>query len=392
MNGPRLAFVYSPQSESLSFPTDCPFKTSRASLVRTQLLSFGLLGSPDARESHPHPATIEELTDFHTASYLDILQHAANGHLTAESLHAGLGTPDTPVFKDLFTYGAYACGAALHAADLLLNGDADVAFNLSGGFHHAFPNRAAGFCYLNDIVLACRRLAHAGKRVLCLDVDAHHGDGTQAAFYDRADVLTISLHESGKTLFPWGGFENEIGSGPGTGYNLNIPLPAGTYDLAFNHALKQVVFPILHAYDPDMIVLELGMDSLAGDPLTHLNLTNNAHADLIQSLLNCHKPLLVEGGGGYHVDNTVRGWTLAWQSCLNSASNHDPSLGLGGVMLANSEWLGGLRDHARPVTDSQRQNVEPTLQTSIDFLIQNAFPYHRLTPPLPSSPEPHHSP
>ena len=152
------------------------------------------------------------------------------------------------------------------AADLLLAGEADIVFNLLGGFHHARPEKAAGFCYINDVVLACLRLAEAGKRVACLDVDAHHGDGTQEAFYRRNDVLTISLHESGKTLFPWGGFESEMGEGPGLGYNVNVPLPAGTYDEAFLVAFDQIVVPLLQAYHPDILVLELGMDTLAGDP------------------------------------------------------------------------------------------------------------------------------
>jgi acetoin utilization protein AcuC len=381
MSNRRLAFLYSPEIESLAYPPDCPFKTQRAGLVRSRLLSFGLLGTPDCREVQPQPATLDELARFHTIPYLETLQRAATGDLTLEALHMGLGTPDTPLFRDLFHYGTWAAGAALRAADLLLQGEADIAFNLLGGFHHALPDRAAGFCYLNDVVLACDRLARAGKRVLCLDVDAHHGDGTQAAFYDRADVLTVSLHESGKTLFPWGGFEDEIGTGPGTGYNINLSLPAGIYDHAFLYALNQVVIPLIQAYDPDMIVLELGMDTLAGDPLTHLNLTNNACADLLQSLLRFRKPLLVEGGGGYHVDNTVRGWALAWQTCENSDAHHDLSLGVGGVLLGSAEWSGGLRDHARPVSDDQRQAVEPALLTSIQTLAPTLFRYHHLAAP-----------
>ena len=109
------------------------------------------------------------------------------------------------------------------AADLLLQRKADVAFNLLGGFHHAMPERAAGFCYLNDVALACLKLAAAGSRVLYLDVDAHHGDGVQSAFYRRKDVMTISLHETGKTLFPWGGFEDEIGEGAGLGLQRQCP-------------------------------------------------------------------------------------------------------------------------------------------------------------------------
>jgi len=377
MNDRKLAFIYTPEIEHLSYPADCPFKTQRAGQTRQRLRAFGLLGSEYQTEVAPRMATLAELRQFHTAPYLEELQRAAAGDLTVEGLHMGIGGPDTPVFRDLFAYGSWACGAALTAADLLLEGKADIAFNLLGGFHHAMAGKAAGFCYLNDIVLACMRLAAAGKRVACLDVDAHHGDGTQAAFYTRKDVLTISLHESGKTLFPWGGFENETGEGPGLGYNVNLSLPAGTYDDAFLLAFDRVTVPLLQAYNPDVIVVELGMDALAGDPLTHLCLTNNSLMDALGRLLRLDKPLLISGGGGYHVDNTVRGWAAAWRTCCGE-EEHDFSAGMGGCMLASSEWIGGLRDHALAVSSEQRQAVESELLATIESVANNALPNLRL--------------
>lgn len=378
MNPRRLAFIYAPEVEGLSYPPDCPFKTQRASLTRQRLLSFGMLGTPDRREVATPPAPVAELERFHAPAYLNELQRAAGGDLTVDGLHMGLGGPDTPVFKDMFTYGAWACGAGLTAADLLLAGQADVAFNLLGGFHHAMAARAGGFCYLNDVVLACLRLTAAGHRVACLDIDAHHGDGTQSAFYSRRDVLTISLHESGKTLFPWGGFENEIGDGAGLGYNVNLSLPAQTYDEAFVAAFDRVVVPLLGAYQPDVLVVELGMDTLAGDPLTHLTLTNNVLGEVIPRLLALERPILVAGGGGYHVENTVRAWTLAWKLFGGEDEEHDLSLGLGGVMLGSSEWVGGLRDRELSVTPEQRQAVEPALTAAITAVRHTIFRYHGL--------------
>lgn len=378
MNHRRLAFVYPPEAEGLSYPPDCPFKTQRAGLTRQRLRAFGLLGGPGREEISAAPASEADLLRFHTPAYLEQLRRAAAGELTVEGLRMGLGTPDTPVFRDLFAYGALACGAALKAAELLLEGRAEVVFHLLGGFHHARAERAAGFCYLNDMVLACQRLAAAGQRVAYLDVDAHHGDGVQDAFYARNDVLTISLHESGKTLFPWGGFENEIGEGPGRGYNVNVSLPAGTYDEAFLMAVDEVVLPLLKAYKPDVLVLELGMDTLAGDPLTHLALSNNAHAALIQRLLALDLPVLVAGGGGYHVENTVRGWARAWRVFAGEEEEPDGSAGLGGVLLGSSEWAGGLRDPVRPVSAEQRAAVEPELRQSIAAVIRQVFPYHGL--------------
>lgn len=378
MNDRRLAFVYAPEVEGLSYPPDCPFKTHRATLTRRRLLSFGLLNSPGREEVRTPAAPRAALERLHGARYLDELARAAAGDLTPDGLQMGLGTPDTPVFRDLYTYGAWACGAALTAADLLIEGKAGIAFSLLGGFHHAMPERAGGFCYLNDVALACQRLADSGRRVVYVDVDAHHGDGVQAMFYRRRDVLTISLHESGRTLYPWGGFEDEIGEGAGRGFNVNISLPAGTYDAAFLRAFDEVALPLIRAYRPDLAVLELGMDALAGDPLTHLNLTNHAHEAVLRRLLEFELPLLVAGGGGYHVENTVRGWALAWKVCAGEDDEHDLSLGMGGVMLASSEWAGGLRDRELPVTPAQREAVDPALRQSIDAVRRNVFPCHGL--------------
>jgi acetoin utilization protein AcuC len=296
----------------------------------------------------------------------------------------GLGGPDTPVFKDMFEYSAWACGAALSATDLLLAGKADIVFNLLGGFHHAMAEHAAGFCYLNDVALACQRLAAACRRVAYVDVDAHHGDGVEDFFYRRNDVLTISMHESGKTLFPWRGFEHEIGEGAGLGYNVNVPLPAGTYDEAFLLAFDRVVLPVLGAFGPDVIVVELGLDTLAGDPLTHLHMTNNAVVEVMKRLMEFQRPLLVSGGGGYHVENTVRGWALAWRTCLGAGDEDVYSLGLGGVMLGNLDWAGGLRDRELPITAEQRADVEPVLRATIDRVVHNVFRHHGLgTQPTP---------
>jgi acetoin utilization protein AcuC len=378
MNERKLAFLYSPKIEALSYPPDCPFKLQRAGLVRLRLKSLGLIGDKNCFENEPRCASIAEMEQFHTAHYLQEMQRAMTGDLTADGFRMGFGGPDTPVFKDMFACGAWGCGAGLTGAELLLRGEADIVFNLLGGFHHAFPELAAGFCYLNDVVLACMKLAGAGKRVLYLDVDAHHGDGVQAAFYGRKDVMTISLHESGKTLFPWGGFEDEMGEGDGHGFNVNVPLPAETYDEAYLRALDSVAMPLAAAFGPDVLVLELGMDILAGDPLTHLRMTNNVVVEIAKRVLNLNCPVLVAGGGGYHVENTVRGWALAWRTF--SGDDEDSDFGMGGVMLESTEWAGGLRDRVLAVPVDQRRAVEPPLQATIQTIVKNLFPLHGLEP------------
>lgn len=365
--------IYSEELAALHYPADCPFKTSRAVRLRQKLRSFGLL----EREVSARPATRAELEQFHSPAYLDELLRATNGDLRLEGLQMGLGTPETPVFRDLWPYAVWAAGASLRGVELLLGGEAKVVFNPWGGFHHAMSDRASGFCYVNDVVLACQMAAVAGYRVLCLDLDAHHGDGQQAAFYHRRDVLTMSLHESGKTLFPWGGFEDEIGEGEGRGFNVNVPVPAETYDEAYLTAFYQAAWPVIRAYAPHLIVVELGMDALAGDPLTHLRLSNNVFVELLTRLQDLQVPMLITGGGGYHEENTVRGWTLAWQT-LCGDDGHDLSMGFGGDFLESTEWLGGLRDRTRPAIPEQRAIVEPAIHETLNRVRHLVFPFHGL--------------
>jgi acetoin utilization protein AcuC len=375
----ELAFIYSDEMGSLRYPPDCPFRLDRIPMTRHRLSSLGLLSGNHVKIVAPQPASNADLARHHDSSYLAELRKAVTGDLTPTGLLMGLGTVDTPVFHDLYRAGAMAAGATLAAADLVIYGKAHFVFSPFGGFHHAMKARANGFCYVNDVALGCIRLTDAGKRVLFLDVDAHHGDGVQEAFYDRRDVLTISIHETGKTLYPWSGFESETGTGPGIGYNVNLPVPADTYNEAYLALFHAIVVPLTNAFDPDIIVVELGMDALAGDPLTHLRLTNDAHVDILRSLMSRGKPIVCVGGGGYNVHNTVRGWARAWQTLCGMDDNDDWTLGLGGVMLGSTEWSGGLRDPSLPVTPEQRQTVLPEIHQTIRAIRQTVFPIHGLS-------------
>lgn len=293
----------------------------------------------------------------------------------------GLGTPDCPVFKGMYDYASLAAGASVVAAECLLRGEAMAAFNPSGGYHHAWPDRASGFCYINDVVLACMTLAAGGRRVAFVDLDVHHSDGVQGAFYDRSDVLVMSIHESGHTLFPGTGFEDEIGTGAGRGFTVNLPLPVGTYDAAYEGAFAAVVLPLLRAYKPDYIVVEAGMDTLSGDPLAHLHLTNNVPADCLGRILAMGLPTLVTGGGGYNVENTVRGWALLWSVMCGDASD-DLAAGLGGVMLGNSDWAGGMRDRTLISDAGRRTVVDTEIAATVRRVREHVFPLHGLDPPV----------
>ena len=378
MRTKKTAFIYSAELEKFSYPADCPFNTSRAGKVRKILNSMALLSGDNTSEVTPAPAERIVLKKFHSARYLHALKTAAKGRWDTEALNMGIGTLDCPVFAGLYDYGVLAAGGTLTGAKMILSGSAEVAFNPSGGFHHAAPERASGFCYINDVALACMVLAEEGKRVLYLDVDVHHGDGVLYGFYDRSDVMTISFHENPKTLFPGTGSVEEIGKGQGKGYCVNVPLPVGTYDEAYIKAFEDIVLPLIGAYDPDAIVFEFGADALAGDPLAHLCLTNNAYAEVIEHLLSFDKPILATGGGGYNIENTVRAWALAWSIFAGAESDHDMHHGVGGVMLESTDWQGGLRDRALAVTAEQRQDVEPAIDAVIASVREKVFPIHGL--------------
>ena len=371
-------FIYSSEFEKHLYPPEHPFNTVRAKRVRDIVNSMGLLTGSGGRQVAPEPAERVVLKKFHTARYLHALKTSAAGHWSPEALEMGIGSPDCPIFKGLYDYAVLAAGGTLTAAKMILAGQTDLAFNPSGGYHHAGPELAAGFCYIDDVALACIVLAEQGKRVLYLDVDVHHGDGVANAFYDRSDVLTISLHQNPKTLFPGTGFEDEIGTGEGKAYCVNVPLPVGTYDQAYMKAFEAIAVPLMKAYNPDVIVFELGADALAGDPLANLSLTNNTYAEIINHLMKFGKPVLATGGGGYNVENTVRAWALAWSIFCGADQGEDIHHAIGGVLLESTEWQGGLRDRELPVSDSQRETVMPALDTTIEKIKANIFPIHGL--------------
>lgn len=376
----RKVFLHDPRLDQNGYPAACPFNTRRAGQTRAKVEAMGLLHGEDRCAAAPVALDRALLERFHAVEYLDALEQASRGELHPDdALRFGLGTPDCPIFHGMYDYIRLAAGGTVTGARMLLAGQAGIAFNPSGGFHHAQRANAAGFCFINDVVLAAQLLADAGKRVLFLDIDVHHCDGVQDAFYDRSDVMTVSLHESGRTLFPGTGFEDEIGTGEGRGYCVNVPLPVGMYDEAYERAFHSVVLPVIRKFDPDVFILELGMDALAGDPLAHLHLTNNVLADIVQQIVDFERPILATGGGGYNVANTVRGWSLCWSVlCGEHAGQQDLMIGMGGVMLENSDWLGGLRDRMLLTDGGRRDTVDAEVGVTVQRLRQLLFPLHGL--------------
>lgn len=378
MTAQRPVFIHSPKFAKNVYPEECPFNSGRAEMTKRILHSMGMLSGRDGIEFEAQSADRTVLQGFHTAEYLDILRDSAQGTFSEESLGAGLGTPDTPIFEAMYDHSVLVAGATLLGAELIRDGQTRIAFNPSGGLHHAHRSRAAGFCYINDVVIGCQCLANAGMKVLFLDVDAHHSDGVQGAFWNNRSVMTISFHESPYTLYPGTGFETEIGGPAAAGFSVNVPLPAGTTDASYLGAVREIVPPLAHAFNPDAIVLELGMDGLNGDPLTHLSLTNNAYAEVVEMILSFRKPVLATGGGGYNILNTARSWALMWSILSGSGTDEEMALGLGGVMLESTEWKAGLRDRALAIPPNDLEEAGRTLERTITEVKRLVFPLHGL--------------
>ncbi len=377
MKPSAAAFIHSKEIQQYQYPPESPFKTQRASMTKDILLQNGLYtNDKDRFEEPPRKAKDEEILLFHTKPYLEALRRVSAGNMTAQDLFMGLGTGDCPIFSDLYNYASLAAGGTIRAAELILENRAQVAFNPSGGYHHAYSSEAGGFCYINDVAIACTILKNAGKKVFCLDIDAHHGNGTQKAFIDDPAVFTLSMHESGNTLFPGSGFENEIGTGKGKGFCTNIPVPAGCDDDLYLLAYRSIVPKLLEKFKPDVLVLEIGMDILCGDPLTNLKMTNNVLTDILPQLRDLGIPILATGGGGYTPSDTARGWALSWSILCDIEPDNPMSLGMGGVFLGSSEWDAGLKDMHYYTPAPEKEQLFDTINKTVELVKKNIFPIH----------------
>ncbi len=274
------------------------------------------------------PAATEDLLLFHTPEYLKVLEEADSGQMPEGGPAHGLGPGDNPVFRGVYRWSRLSAGASLQGARMVLEGRGRLggparAFNIAGGLHHAMASRASGFCYVNDAAIAVKWLVDQGARVAYVDMDAHHGDGVQGAFYGTDRVLTISLHETGRSLFPGTGFVDETGGAGGEGYSVNVPLPPGTGDGEFIRAFKAVVPDLVRAFGPDVLVTQLGADTLSTDPLTHLRLSVRGFEEAVRVLRSLGLPWLALGGGGYDMGATARAWSVAW-AVMNDAEAELP--------------------------------------------------------------------
>jgi len=304
-------------------PPGHPLRPGRLHDFWEMLHAYHAFDAPNTRIVPPRAPTDDELATVHSREYIDVVRRLSGGETGLNVARYGFGAGDNPVFGGMFDSEGLKVGAALVAAELLPAGEADVAFSFGGGLHHAGRDFASGFCLFGDGAAAIYRLLAGGWRVAYIDIDAHHGDGVQAAFYDDDRVLTISFHESGRFLFPGTGFTHELGEGAGRGFSVNVPLLPFTNNEIFIWAFDQVVPPLLERFAPDVIVAQLGVDAHWRDPLTHLALTTHGLEALFRKIHRLGPRWLAVGGGGYDRTVVPRAWTPAWGVMSNQTFPDD---------------------------------------------------------------------
>jgi acetoin utilization protein AcuC len=282
-----------------------PLRVPRVSTVLDLVRAMGWVGPEEFRLS-PRAKPVA-LTLWHTPDYVAALQRAEESGVVDDATRArhGLGTASNPVFPEMFRRPATGAGASLLAGELLRDGGR--VHNPGGGTHHGMPDRAAGFCYLNDAVLGLLSLRRNGvRRIAYVDIDAHHMDGVEHAFADDPDMLLVSTHEEKRWPFT-GALEDR-----GVGQVFNLPLPRALNDSEFSHARDRLILPAVERFAPDAIVLQCGADALEEDPLSRLALSNNAHWDCLAALMPLAPRFLLLGGGGYNPWSVGRLWSGNW--------------------------------------------------------------------------------
>lgn len=340
-----VGLVYDTSFETYDFGHGHPLRPERFSLAVLLMEHWGLLGNdesaladdPPIASETPRALVIapgryseEDLLLIHSSEYVEAVKQAGANPRNAQGRY-GLGAGDTPAFQGMHEAASLAVAASITALDTVLDDRMQRTFSPAGGLHHALRDRASGFCIYNDCAVAIARAVHErpGLRLAYVDIDAHHGDGVEAAFARSPDVLTVSIHESGQYLFPGTGAARDIGQEEGLGYALNVPLPPGAGPDEMARAFDEVVVPAVRSFAPDAIVAQLGADSHYSDPLTHLENTVSGHVSLVQRIVDladevCAGRLAATGGGGYLPFTVVpRMWGAAMAVLLGRPVPHE---------------------------------------------------------------------
>jgi acetoin utilization protein AcuC len=376
-----------------------PMAPVRLELTHLLSESFGLFDRPGVRILAPPVASDELLASVHDPDYIRAVREASDGG-SLENLERGLGSEDNPVFPHMHEASARIVGGSVAAAEAVWTGDVRHAVNFAGGLHHAGRGKASGFCIYNDCAAAIQRVLDLGaERVAYVDLDAHHGDGVESIFWNDPRVLTISIHETGVSLFPGTGFANDAGGPNALGTAVNVAVPPGTGDAGFLRAVHSVVPQLLGAFNPQMIVTQHGCDGHQQDPLTNLRMSVDGQRQLALDAADWARDFagdqwLATGGGGYSPFSVVpRTWThlvaaasgrpiratasipLGWRERAARAAGRTPEDGLDGIPDVMSD---GVDVWWR----SWEVGYDPSdpIDQSIMATRKEIFPYHGLDP------------
>ncbi|KAG7086764.1 hypothetical protein E1B28_002696 [Marasmius oreades] len=335
MSRRRVSYYYDSDVGSYTYGLGHTMKPHRMKLAHDLISAYDMLDKMHViRPSRSNP---EKMTSFHTDEYIQFLERVTP-ETVEELTYRGtrfLVGEDNPAFEGLFEFCSISAGGSIAAAQRISSGATDIAINWAGGLHHAKKSEASGFCYVNDIVLCILELLRTYPRVLYVDIDCHHGDGVEEAFYTTDRVMTCSLHRFGD-FFPGSGSLDDKGTGRGRGYAVNVPFRDGITDESFLGVYIPVMDKILDVFRPSAVVLQCGADSLSGDKLGGLNLSMEGHARCVQYFRDQNVPLILLGGGGYTVKNVARAWTYETACALGIEDSIDLNLPYSPYL----EWFG----------------------------------------------------
>ncbi len=360
----RAAFVYDEELLKYDFGPFHPLKPERLLLAFRLIEALGLLDNEGSCLCKPRMASLDELLLFHTSEYVKGIQQAS-----LEGI-GRLDQGDTPAFKGCYEVSCLVAGATLKALDLVMTEAFEHAFNASGGLHHARRDRASGFCIFNDAAIGIAYLMkrYDLKRIMYVDMDAHHGDGVMYGFYNDPRLLDIDFHEDGQLLFPGTGEVSEIGEGSARGLKINIPLSPLSSDTSFIYAFDRLVPRLAKKFKPEFIVLQCGADAHRGDEIAHLGLTTKAYehtASVIHEIAHktCGGRLVVLGGGGYNLSNTCRCWSVVYEKLADIWCSEE-------IPKAWREYFQSLTGETAPshLYDTETQHLRKENQVPKDIL------------------------
>jgi acetoin utilization protein AcuC len=377
-----VAFVYTPRYAEYDLGPSHPMNPERVSRTYDLVRGCRLLEVSHASLHRPSAADEDAIGLVHSREYVSAVRAPEERRSLRDALAFGLGTVDNPIVSGLYEAASLIVGGSVLAADLVIDEKASTAFNPAGGLHHAHRARAAGFCVFNDTAIAIAHVLERcgdGTKVAYVDIDAHHGDGVQEAFYDRRDVLTISVHESGRYLFPHTGAVTEIGEGEGEGFSVNVPLCPHTGDETYLWAFRESVVPLLEAFQADFICTQLGVDTHYRDPLTHICLTTRGYLSVVDEIAKRATRWVAVGGGGYDLKVVPRAWTLAFARMLETeAPEHIPDSQA--ELYQQGEDAPLLLDAEEPNIDEDWARLAREFaEESVREIKKRVFPFHGLS-------------